>query len=120
MNQDGIRHTRVRIAPTRIPAAERPGLARLARRCNEVCTQHGAPLQAHVGLALEVALLDIASAELRAENAEQRARRAERDLAAAQRKVLDLERTLADRARDEFEEPTRTCTNPHLVQQCRP
>lgn len=119
--------TQVRIAPTRIPEHARVRLARLARRGAEVCGRHGAPLLAEMAQALEIALLDIASGELRAGNAESRARRAERDLAAAcaelrvaRATIAELQVDLASRVHAEFSEPTAARPAPELIARCRP
>lgn len=92
--------TKVRVLPTRLPAEVRPRLARLARRTNEVCRAAGARLQAEVGLALEVALVDLAGAELRERNMVERMRSAEHELGLATARMRELElstRTLAQR-----------------------
>lgn len=111
--------TQVRVAPTRIPQEVRSRLTRLARRGAEVCNKHGAELLAEICTALEIALLDLASAELRATNAERRARRAESDLAQATAQIRMLQADLAERIRAEFEEPTRTRERAELVAECR-
>lgn len=111
--------TQVRVAPTRLPERVRPRLARLARRGAEVCTQHGAGLLGEICYTLEIALLDLASAELRASNAELRARRAERDLAAAQSELRALQAAIA-RAAEFAEQPTLAREAPApLVARCR-
>lgn len=112
--------TQVRVAPTRLPQDVRSRLTRLARRGAEVCSKHGAGLLAEICTALEIALLDLASAELRATNAERRARRAEGDLAKATATIRELRADIAERARLEFaEESTTTREDPALIAKCR-
>lgn len=111
--------TLVRVAPTRLPDHVRPRLARLARRGAEVCSKAGARLLTEISMALEIALLDLAGAELRATNAETRARRAERELGQARATIIDLQQDLATRVHSEFQEPTAARSDPDLLARCR-
>lgn len=115
--------TQVKVIPTRLPTHMRPRLARLARRGSEVCRKHGAALLAEISIALEVALVDLAGAELRERNASDRMRAAElevgklrtrikeleqnakRELGEAKARIIELERCLLDeRPRDFLDE----------------
>lgn len=88
--------TRTRVAINRLPPEHRPRLVRLARRAHQVCRSHGAKLLAEVSLALEVAILDLEGAELRAGNAERRARGSEAALGVARARIVELERYIND------------------------
>jgi hypothetical protein len=125
--------TQVRVLASRLPEPVRQRLRKLARRGGEVCSRHGAPLLAEVCAGLSVALVDLASAELRATSAEARARRAEHDAKAAKAVIRSLERDLADALRSvrataidpasatEFAEPAPTAVGhvPLLIARCR-
>lgn len=110
--------TQVRVAITRIPEEHRPRLTRLARRGAEVCRKHGAKLLAEISLALEIALMDLAGAELRAANAEFRARRAERDLASAIQRIAQLKIRSKVKEFDDGQ-TTATRSDPDLIAKCR-
>lgn len=85
--------TKVRVLPTRLPAEVRPRLARLAHAAHQHCRAAGAKLQAEVSLALEIALVDLAGAELRERNMVDRMRRAEHELGLANARLRELEQS---------------------------
>lgn len=125
-------HTQVRVAPTRIPPGIRPRLAQLAARGCEVFRRHSAAMRSidreararradllgEMCSSLELALLDVASSELRAENAESRARRAEQDLAIARKTIIALQADIA-RAAEFTDQPTAAREAPALVARSR-
>lgn len=124
--------TMARVAPTRLPEHARRRLTKLAVHGGDALRRHAkalrpteperarrADLCAEMALGLELALMDLAGAELRALNAEGRARRAESELAAARKEAADLQLALAQRAHEEFDEPTRSLDDPDLIERCR-
>ena len=100
--------TYVGLAPTRLPASVRPRLARLCKIGVEFCHRVGAPRVGQLIMALELAMLDLATAELRIAEWERRARKAESELATARARIAELQQDDARLAASEFAaEPTR-------------
>jgi hypothetical protein len=108
--------TLVRVAPTRLPQDERKRLARIAQCGADAFARHAKTLRVdaperaeraelcrELCLGLEIALLDLAGAELRAENAEGRARRAESELATVRRQIEFLRQEDARAMAAEFQ-----------------
>lgn len=106
---ESMGRTKVGIPSTRLPESERHTLMRLAQRGYEVCTKHKAPMLARICDGLALALVSLASAELRARTAEAALRKA-RDKIAVLESSVPAER---------FEEPTVTRTNPLLLVKCK-
>lgn len=114
-------HTRIGLAPTRLPAGEaRDRLLELAVRGVALCQRdrsRGARLVTYLCSTLAAALIDLNGAELRLRDAENR-------LGAAQRHVTALERQLVEaryavRDPESFDVPTREVTAPDLLKLVR-
>lgn len=113
--------TVVGVAPTRLPPAMRPRLAGWCKIGVDFCNRVGAPRVAQLIMALELALLDLAAADLRIGALEQRASKAERELARARARIGELQQDESRRAAAEFSgEPTqvRPDTDPTIAR-CR-
>lgn len=112
--------TQVRVAPTRLPRTVRARLAKWCVRGIEFCHKVDAPFLCQMLMGLEIALVDLAGAELRAENAENRARAAELELAKVRRTLAKLQSEHARAAAAEFEgEPTAAREVTAMISRCR-